>query len=266
MSFPSDGRNHLNAIKNEKSTTEFLKQNAHKLFSIKGKYVVDHKGGTTNKADNIITTNDGSIIFISDKEKKKGLNGSFDYTNSSAAIKDLIDKNSPIVSKIKTVIISSKKDRLLTETQREKLVNSYRKSVKEACYYALSSMNENVLLNIIKEYLIETNKYMHMLITDGKNNNRYLFPFSNHPILHLIKNEYKPSIKVKEGASSGRILFQKGSDIQDTGLRIRIHTNNGVNALLGNSKTNKNSSFVLKFQQDNIPNLLKVVKATKYGK
>ena len=31
--FPSDGRNHKNAIKNEHNTKAFLQKNAHKIFS-----------------------------------------------------------------------------------------------------------------------------------------------------------------------------------------------------------------------------------------
>lgn len=265
MAFPSDGRNHRSAINNENNTTKFLIENAKHIFNIKGSFSVEHKGGTVNKADNVIITSDG-IISISDKEKKKGLNGSFDYTNSSAAIKDLINSNNPSIKDIKNLIESVKKDRLLDIDKRLKLVNSYRKRVKDACYQALTNLNEDDIMSIINTYLIKPNKDMHILITDGKNNARYLFPFQDHPINKIIKNGFKPSLKVKEGSSSGRIIFSKGNDNVDIGLRIRIHTNNGVNALLGTGNSNSNSSFVLKFQQDAITNLLKDTKATKYEK
>ena len=87
--FPSDGRNHKNAIKNEHNTKAFLEKNARKIFpQLKNKsYEVLSKGGTQYKADNIIKYNN-SQINISDKEKRHGLGGSFDYTNTSAAIKD----------------------------------------------------------------------------------------------------------------------------------------------------------------------------------
>ena len=75
MSFPSDGRNHRNAIKNEHDTKEYLQGCAHLIYGDveEGKYIVLSKGGTKNKADNIIECDDGRIISISDKQKKNGL-------------------------------------------------------------------------------------------------------------------------------------------------------------------------------------------------
>lgn len=265
MAFPSDGRNHHSAINNENITTKFLRENAKDIFKIKGKFSVEHKGGTINKADNVIITDD-EIISISDKEKKKGLQGSFDYTNSSAAIKELIDSNNPAVKEIKNIIVSVKKDRLLEIDKRLKLVNFYRKRVKDACYQALNNLKEDDILDIINAYLINPNKDMHILITDHKNNVRYLFPFKDHPVNKLLKEGFKLSLKIKEGSSSGRIIFSKENNEIDIGLRIRIHTNNGVNALLGTGNSNNSSSFVLKFQQDSILNLIKDTKAVKYEK
>jgi hypothetical protein len=78
----------------------------------------------------------------------------------------------------------------------------------------------------------------------------------NHPVVKLIENGYTASINVKIGKSSGRIIFSKGNEQIDVGLRIRVHTNNGVTALLGISSSNKSSQFVMKFQQDGIKKLL----------
>ena len=85
--FPSDGRNHKNAIKNELNTKAFLEENAHTIFEqLSGKsYEVLSKGGTKFKADNIIQSSDGTIIYIPDKEKRHGLGGSYDYTNTTVS-------------------------------------------------------------------------------------------------------------------------------------------------------------------------------------
>ena len=48
----------------------------------------------------------------------------------------------------------------------------------------------------------------------------------------------------------------KGDDIVNCGLRIRVTSNNGVKAFLGLSKANKNSSIVLKLQQDRVDQLV----------
>ena len=81
----------------------------------------------------------------------------------------------------------------------------------------------------------------------------------NHPVVALLEDGYRPSIDVKLGKSSGRVLFTKGDDVQNVGLRMRIHTNNGVSALLGLSKSNKNAAFVFKFQQDAVKELIESV-------
>ena len=261
MSFPSDGSNHYSAIKNEKSTKKFLEDNAHLIFAEvkKGKYIVEGKGGTTNKADNVIITDDGTVINISDKEKRSGLGGSFDYTNTSAAIKEMVDAKEPNVRLLKRVVNKSKKDRELPKGQREKLVESYRSLVADASYRALAEMTTKQIRKLLKKYLVKPNSDMQMFITDGTTKKRYVFPFVNHPVVALLEDGYRPSIDVKLGKSSGRVLFTKGDDVQNVGLRMRIHTNNGVSALLGLSKSNKNAAFVFKFQQDAVKELIESV-------
>ena len=261
MSFPSDGRNHRNAIRNEQSTKAFLEQYAPQIFpGVKaGKYVVEGKGGTTNKADNVIITDDGRIINISDKEKRNGLGGSFDYTNTSAAIKEMVDAKQPNVRKLIRVVNKSKRDRKLTLAQRKKLVPAYRKLVADASYAALAEMTTKQIKTLLTWYLIKPNRDMYMFITDGTTEKRYVFPFLNHPVVALLKDGYKPSIEVKPGKSSGRVLFTKGDDVQNIGLRMRIHTNNGVTAMLDAGGANGNSAFVFKFQQDAVANLIESV-------
>jgi hypothetical protein len=261
MSFPNDGRNHKNAIKNEESTKSFLEIYGHEIFPDvnKGEYVVEGRGGTKYKADNVIITDDGITINISDKEKRKGLGGSFDYTNTSAAIKEMINMGEDNSFLMKKVINESKKDRNLSLDKRKKLVDDYRDKVKKASYEAIKKMTSKQITSLLKTYLIKSNRDMYMFITDGVTNKRYIFPFINHPVNLLLKKGYVPSIQVKLGKSSGRVLFTKGDDVQNVGLRMRIHTNNGVSALLGLSKSNKNAAFVLKFQQDGIPKLIESV-------
>jgi len=51
--------------------------------------------------------------------------------------------------------------------------------------------------------------------------------------------------------------------VYDCGLRLRVTSNNGINAFLGNSKANRNSQVVIKLQQDKVANLLQQVNAQK---
>ena len=78
-------------------------------------------------------------------------------------------------------------------------------------------------------------------------------------------NLYKPSdYSVVQQLSSGQefelIGKAKGSRrVVGTNLRVRITTNNGIGALLGVSKANKNSVISLKLQQDRVNTLLNEV-------
>lgn len=258
MSFPSDGRNHHNAIKNEYNTKEYLQDHAHLIFENveKGKYTVLSKGGTTNKADNIIECNNGKVVNISDKQKKNGLSGSFDYTNTSKPIHIMLENGNENVKEIEVLLNSVREDRKLPMEERKKLVDSYRPRIKKASYEFLNCLSSDDIIGLINQYLIEPNKEMEEFITDGKENKRYTFPFMNHPVVKLVENGFTASILVKDGGSSGRIIFSKGKEKVNVGLRIRVHTNNGATALLNAGGSNNSSQFVLKFQQDNIKNLL----------
>lgn len=267
MAFPSDARNHRNAISNENETTKWLIKNAPKLFpKLKGtKYKVVHRGGTGSKADNVIITQNGKEIYISDKQKISGLSGSSDWTNSSAPIKKMIADNHPAtkpISKLLKKVSAVRKEEL---PKRISQVDQYRSHVKKACSDTLSNLTGKDLKKLIADYLVKPNSDQYEIITDNKNKERHMFAWKNHPVVDLLKQQYTPSLKMRPGSSSATILFKKGSDTQDIGLRLRIHTNNGVSALLNAGQgNNSNASFVVKFQQDNIPKLLKSVKAKTF--
>jgi hypothetical protein len=50
-------------------------------------------------------------------------------------------------------------------------------------------------------------------------------------------------------------------NVYDCGLRLRVTSNNGINAFLGASKANRNSQVVIKLQQDKVGKLLQEVNA-----
>ena len=262
MSFPSNGINHHNAIKNEHNTKEYLQEYAYLIYPCleKGKYRVEGRGGTTYKADNIIVGENSNVINISDKQKKNGIsNGSYDYTNTSQPINKLLNGYSASVKQIQFVLDSVKEDRKLSIEERKKLVESYRILVSEAGNSFLNGLSPDEITDLIKQYLIEPNKEMEMFITDDKTDKRYTFAFIKHPIVELIETGFIPAIDVKAGKMSGKIIFTKKNQKEDVGLRIRCHTNNGVSALLGVSNTNTNRQFVLKFQQDGVDKLLDII-------
>ena len=159
----------------------------------------------------------------------------------------------------------NEEDKKLPMEERKKLVESYRPRIKKASYAFLISLSSDDIIALIKQYLIEPNKEMEEFITDGKENKRYTFPFMDHPVVKLIENGFTASIVVKVDGSSGSIIFSKGNEEVNVGLRIRIHTNNGATALLGAGGSNKSSQFVMKFQQDGIKNLLTTMGVSAIG-
>ena len=66
--------------------------------------------------------------------------------------------------------------------------------------------------------------------------------------LKLGKSNTAQSCKVKFIMEDGRS--------KDYGLRIRVHTNNGISALVGTSGSNKSSYWCMKFQQDTVYSML----------
>lgn len=265
--FPCDARNHRNAIANEKATTEWLTKNAEKIFpELKGlKYEVKHAGGTGNKADNIIVMEDGTEIYISDKQKISGLGGSSDWSNTSLAIKEMLLNDNPAVKSISNVLEQVREIRNKPIEQRMKQLPKFRRFVKEACSNTLKSLTSKDLTEWIEKHLIRTNRNQIEVVTDQKNRVRYVFAWEEHPVVGLLEDGYKPFIEAKPGSSSAHIKFRKGREVKNIGLRLRIHTNNGVSALLNIGKgNNKNSSFVIKFQQDNLKKLLESVDAKSF--
>ena len=65
-----------------------------------------------------------------------------------------------------------------------------------------------------------------------------------------MKDGYLPSIINGRGKTSKKLIFTKGDDVIDLGIRVRLHLNNGVGAKLGLSKKNSSSTWCFKIQQE----------------
>jgi hypothetical protein len=55
-----------------------------------------------------------------------------------------------------------------------------------------------------------------------------------------------------------------GKNTYNVGLRLRVTSNNGINAFLGLSKANKSSQVVVKLQQDDVKNLVQKTNSQVY--
>ena len=88
--------------------------------------------------------------------------------------------------------------------------------------------------------------------------------FRSHPAVDYIQKGY--SIVLKGKGKSSRMVYFVDADgnVYDCGLRIRVTSNNGINAFLGLSKANNNSQVVIKLQQDKVKQLLSSIQSSKY--
>jgi hypothetical protein len=268
MAWSNDGTVHKTGIANEKETTKFLQENAHLIYGHLGvekdNYTVRGVGGTDNKEDNVIECDDGSKVYISDKLKNKGLGGSITWKNTSKIIKKMIEQGRENTLKIQSVKAETERVRGLPLEERAPLKDHFDKLVTEASQSFLSGLTSDEILSILEMCIAEEDgKEMQILITDGKENKRYTFPFSDHPVVGLIENGYTPEIKIKKNARSGSILFSKDGETRDVWLRFYCKTNNGQTALIDASgrrerkiKTNSNSHWTFNLQQDGLKNLI----------
>ena len=144
----------------------------------------------------------------------------------------------------------------------EEFVLKIRDSFNALCELALDTLSKDQIINILQIGLIDNNSGFDVVINDTKSQEIYVFSANNHPAVSYIERGFTPVLK-GNGKSSRMIYFvDSEGNVYDCGLRIRVTSNNGINAFLGNSKANKNSQVVIKLQQDKVAQLLQQTAAT----
>jgi len=238
--FKTDGSVHTSGIKNELNTIDFLNETG--LFAEE----VKHFGGTKSKADA-----KAGDVNISIKHKKGLKNGSFDWVNTSK-IDSLVDEK-----EFEDFILLTKLYRDTPEA--EKQVENFRQYFASHCNNQLNKIKSDDLTAWLKQVLLEDNHGMVMVINDTEAKQVHIVNEANLKTVQLLKNRWSAEFQRDwKGQSSRKIILRSEitGAIIDTGLRLRLTSNNGIKAFLGLSKANKNSQVVLKLQQDGISNLL----------
>lgn len=237
MGYPTKGENHHSGIKNEKDIV--LHQNQNPDNAINNRIKTDnntsqivkweHRGGTQLKEDAVAII-DNKHLGISIKNHKEG---SFDWINTT--------KNVP--KELKECIIAFKeknKDKDVTTELREEvsdIINTY-----------LETIDPQIISDLLNDIY---DKYPPYILINIQNDNKFIM-FSRENLKQLF-NRNNSFILKKTRAKSSRQLWLKSENGEiNTNLRIRITLNNGVNALLGKSKSNKSSTPSIKIQQDNV--------------
>jgi len=246
--FKTDGSVHHGGVKNEDQTVRIL--NEKKIYS----HPVEKRGGTKCKEDAV-----AGYQRISIKRKEGITNGSFDWFNTSAYNDVLGDTFDHFLSNMKEL-------RNLPESLRsdEEFILKIRDSFNQLCELALNTLTSEQVTDILRRGLIDANSGFDVVINDTKTSEIYVFGADQHPAHDYIANGYR--IILKGSGKSSRMLYfvDSAGNVYDCGLRIRVTSNNGINAFLGNSKANKNSQVVIKLQQDKVKQLISSTQSTKY--
>lgn len=246
--FKTDGSVHHDGVKNENVTVQIL--NELKIYQ----HTVKKRGGTKNKEDAV-----AGYQRISIKRKKGITNGSFDWFNTSAYNDLLGDIFDHFLSNMKEL-------RQMPESLRsdKQFVFKIRDSFNQLCELALNTLTSEQVTEILRRGLIDANCGFDVVVNDTKTSKLYKFSAEQHPAVDYIAKGY--NIVLKGSGKSSRMLYfvDNVGNVYDCGLRIRITSNNGINAFLGNSKANKNSQVVIKLQQDKVKQLLSSTQSVKY--
>ena len=245
--FKTDGSVHHGGIKNEDQTITIL--NELKIYS----FTVEKRGGTTQKADAVAGDKKISI------KRKEGItNGSFDWFNTSKYNDVLGDTFRPFLSNVKE-LRTMPKDLL----GNDEFILKIRDSFNALCELSLDTLTSNQIIDILRRGLIDTNAEFDVVVNDTKTDKLYIFGAEQHPAVGYINQGFFALLKGK-GKSSRKVLFSDGINVYDCGLRIRVTSNNGINAFLGLSKANRNSQVVIKLQQDAVKKLLTSTNSKQY--
>jgi len=235
--FKTDGSVHNSGIKNELDTIAFLNEAG--IF----KDEVKHLGGTKNKADAM-----AGNVPISIKHKKGLKNGSFDWVNTSK-VDSLVN-----VGRFSDFLLLVDLYRNTPEAAAQ--VEPMRSAFANHCEKELDGISSEDLTAWLHQVLVRDNAGMVMAINDTESKELHMVEDSGIMSVRLLKSGYRAELVKGRGKSSRKVIFKSSDSEIDTGLRLRLTSNNGIKAFLGMSKANKNSQIVLKLQQDNIKGLI----------
>ena len=100
-------------------------------------------------------------------------------------------------------------------------------------------------------------KYPEYIIIN-KEKEKKLVMFHKTNLKKYFRNDVNFILKGTKRAKTSRQIWIRENDGKEvnTKLRLRLHLNNGITALLGKSKCNKSSVPTIKIQQDSVDNFI----------
>lgn len=237
--FQTNGSTHHEGIANEHDTIALL--NEHKVYP----QTVTHLGGTRNKAD--AKAGDKAISI---KHKAGVRNGSFDWVNTTD-LNGVIDRT--VFSDFLGFVAAA---RCWSVEQRLAIVEETRDLLNEVCSAALDSITSEALTAFLSQHVVTANAGMGIVINDTKSETLHIMEADRLDLTRCLADGWTAHITSGRGMTSRKVTFKRMGQTLDLGLRLRLTSNNGIKAFLGLSKANRNSSIVLKVQQDNVGDFL----------
>jgi hypothetical protein len=245
MPFPSKGENHANGIKNERNIVNYLNSNPHNpitkhLSECCSSNIISwkHEGGTKQKMDASYTLENGTTKGVSIKNHE---NGTFDWVNTTKGVQQ----------DLKSAIIDFKKQNCDKPIPKKGGIRDELNNILSNNLNKLTSNDISKLLSIIIGTEENTD---YIIVNDRKRKQLIGIPVSNLDPYCNTDHNHTFILKSTPRARTSRQIWIKSSDGSEinTNLRIRLHLNNGITALLGKSTKNKSSVPCLKIQQDNV--------------
>jgi hypothetical protein len=250
MPYVTDGSVHQIGIANEKTLVEAFNEAPPALirsdFPTAALRFV-HRGGTRGVSDVDVYDADRMIATISGK--RHGGAGTFDHINTSHTT-DYI----PETAALQERLASLRREFFRQEAQLEPV----RKTVETETAALWDRMNSDGIKRLLRtahgrgcSYVAVTTP-SEVVVARGSD------------FVELAAHPYDPEttyeLRSARAKTSRQVWRTKGGVSTNTHLRLRLVTNNGVNALLGLSKANVNSVLTLKIQQDNVAGLLSLLR------
>lgn len=237
MGYPTDGRNHRHAIDAEKKMT--LNLDFFSNYYQKKIRNINHIGGTKNITDFRILFEDDTFVDHSLKSKKDIKTGSFDLINIGTGALN-IDVNFSRTAKI-------------YQTYKGKKNKNGYELLKESISLDLDSVSPKFITDLFKEKVVRKYERIQLTLEDRKT--KKIYPNVKLKYIDLISEGFELVLRKTNKLSMSRkidFMDKNGNIYKDSGLRLRLHLNNGLTKWINN----QNSVIVLKFQQDSVNKLI----------
>ena len=207
-------------------------------------------GGTQNKADWV----DGVLPYTA-KHQDCIIKGGFQWLNTSRVDTLFGSGYTETVKEIRDWYVENYDTHEVSDEARAELANL---NCSE-----LDNCSAGNLAEFLQKVFVEVHENFQCVITESPKKRFFLFPMEQHPVTIMLREGYEP--KLQGNADSSRtVVFQKGKELVNCGLRVHLGFNNGTKSFFGVGGKRSGSS-VIKLRQISLPKMLELSQAKVYS-